>query len=72
VALSFQNYQSVAFILIPLKSKTINLWLYDYQFVAFDYQSVAFSKLWITLAHLVFTGFAAHITIMKNAPKYLK
>lgn len=68
----FQNYQFVVFAFSNQKSKTINLWLLNYQFVAFDYQFVAFRKLWITLESLVFTGFAVYVTVQKNAPKYLK
>ncbi len=40
--LILQNYQFVAFVLYSIKTKTINLWPYNYQFVAFDYQFVAF------------------------------
>jgi hypothetical protein len=72
VVLIFQNYQFVAFTFHFQKSKTINLWLFDYQFVAFDYQFVAFRKLWITHVSLIFTGFEVCTFIQKNASKYLK
>lgn len=61
VAFTFQNYQFVAFTDFQEKFKTINLWLFNYQFVAFNYQFVAFSLLWITLQTLVNTSFFGYL-----------